>query len=301
MQRILITGSAGFIGSHLYKFLKEQGYKVVGIDNYSHPCTNDVVAADVDVRDYHALKPYIEQCDICFHLAAQINVDKSISNAEETIETNVLGTQNVLELAKRFKAKVIFASTSEVYGSSQEYLMDESHPLDAQSPYGASKIAGDRLCLAYHKTYGMDIVVIRNFNTFGEYQNDDSYGGVIAKFTTAALAEKPLIIFGDGTQERDYMHISDAIQAYSLSVMLPSGTVINFGSGKTISVNEIAETIIDITGSKSNIVHIGPRQGEVQRLCADIALARVFGFEPTTDIKRDLKGYIEWVKKTTSQ
>jgi UDP-glucose 4-epimerase len=297
MTNVLITGSAGFIGSHLMKSLLADGHNVVGIDNMSHPCGNKVKTEYCDVRYQRDLLPYFQECDIVYHLAAQINVDKSIVNPEETIATNIIGTQNVLELARRARARIVFASTSEIYGSSQTDMMPESHPLDCQSPYGASKVAADRLCQAYYKTFGLDVVIVRNFNTFGEYQNDDSYGGVIAKFTKAALSGEPLFIFGSGNQERDYMYIDDAIQAYRLITKAPRGSVINFGSGKTVRVIDIALKILEITGSMSTIVMTGERPGEVQRLCADISKARELGFSPKTDFSRDLEKYIAWYKR----
>jgi len=297
-MNILITGAAGFIGSHLYEYLKNMGHKVVGIDNLSHPCGKKIKTQYADVRYFKELYPYFMNCDVVFHLAAQISVDKSIYNPEETIATNILGTQNILELARKFKTRVVFASSSEIYGSSQSDFMYEGHPLDAQSPYGASKIAGDRLCYAYYKTYGMEIVVVRNFNTFGEYQAADSYGGVIAKFTKAALSNKPLEIYGDGTQERDYMHVKDAVHAYDIAKELPAGSVVNFGSGRTIKIIDLANRIIDITDSKSKIVHVTPRKGEVQRLCSDISKAMSFGFNPKTDFWKDLEGYITWLQRT---
>jgi len=296
MCNTLITGSAGFIGSHLYKYLKDEEYKVVGIDNFSHPCNQAVPVKHCDVRYYKDILPYFSQCDIVFHLAAQISVDKSIYNPEETIATNIIGTQNILEAARKFKTKVVFASTSEIYGSSLTGLMNEAHPLNPQSPYGASKLAADRMCYAYYKTYGLDVVIVRNFNTFGEYQADDSYGGVIAKFTKAALKGGPLNIYGDGRQQRDYMHISDALQAYDKAMTLPAGSVVNFGSGSTIDINALARSIIEITGSKSKIIHVEPRKGEVQRLCADITLAKQYGFKPQTDFNKNLEDYIKWMQ-----
>jgi len=293
-KKILITGAAGFIGSHLLRHLENLGHEVVGIDNLSHPCGQDVLISYADVRYEKMLEPYFINCDVVFHLAAQISVDKSISNPEETIATNILGTQNVLELARKYKVKVIFASSSEVYGSSQVKYMSESHPLDAQSPYGASKIAGDRLCHAYNETYNMGIAIVRNFNTFGEYQADDSYGGVIARFVKFALMDENITIYGDGTQERDYMHVKDAVQAYEKAMGFTG--CVNFGTGKTVKVIDLTKEIINITGSKSKIVNLPQRRGEVQRLCADIVKARSLGFMPKTDFYSDLKKYIEWVK-----
>jgi UDP-glucose 4-epimerase len=298
MSNVLITGSAGFIGSHLYNWLKDNGHKVLGVDNYSHPSKNDIPTEYCDVRSYKELLPYFHNCDIVFHLAAQISVDKSIYNPEETIATNILGTQNILELARKHETKVVFASSSEVYGTSQAEYMGEDHPLDPMSPYGASKLASDRLCYSYYKTYGMDVVVVRNFNTFGEYQSDDSYGGAIAKFTKAALRNEFINIYGDGNQERDYMHVSDAVQAYDKAMYLPAGSVVNFGSGQTVRINDLAAEILRLTKSSSGVIHLEPRKGEVQRLCADITIAKSFGFTPKTDFWKDLEKYIEWMKST---
>lgn len=146
----------------------------------------------------------------------------------------------------------------------------------------------------------MKIDVIRNFNTFGPYQNDTSYGGVIAIFTRRALAGEPLEIYGDGTQERDYMFIDDALQGYlmSLNQELPGPT--NFGTGKTVTVNQIAEIIKSVTGSDSQIIHVAPRAGEVTRLCADVTKAKALGFTPTTNFETDIIKYTQWYKKETN-
>ena len=296
-MNVLVTGVAGFIGSHLYRRLVENGHKVIGIDNLSHPCGQKVPYQYVDVRYFKEVLPFFSNCDVCFHLAAQISVDKSITNPEETIATNIIGTNNILECARRYKTTVVFASSSEIYGSSQMDYMAESHPLEPHSPYGAAKLAGDALCRVFYKTYGLDVVVVRNFNTFGEYQNNDSYGGVIAKFVKAALKDEDIVIYGSGVQERDYMHIKDALQGYEKAMMLPAGVVVNFGTGKTIRIIDLANKIVEMTGSKSKIVHAEERKGEVQRLCANITYARSFGFEPQTDFWKDLKRYVKWMKE----
>jgi nucleoside-diphosphate-sugar epimerase len=139
----------------------------------------------------------------------------------------------------------------------------------------------------------MDIVIIRNFNAFGPYQNDGSYGSVIARFAKAATSNEPLYVYGDGSAERDYMYIDDIIQAYEFAIKLPSG-VYNFGTGKCYTIKEIAQKIKWIAESSSDIVHIAPRAGEVQRLCCDISKVKKYGFHPKTDFDRDLKKYMEW-------
>lgn len=312
-MKVLITGSAGFIGGHLYSKLKFEGHSVIGIDNFSHASKNPV---QKQVMEFDIRKPLlwairnegseetkwihlIEWSDIVYHLAAQIHVDKSIENPQETIDININGTLNILEACRKYNKKLVFASSSEVYGTSQSEFMSETHQLDAQSPYAASKVAGDRLCKAYIDTYGMDICILRNFNTFGPYQNDGgegkSYGAVMGIFTRAALRNEPLRIFGDGEQRRDYMYITDALKGYEIASKYIG--VLNIGSGTTISINELAEKIIKLTDSKSEIIHVEPRPGEVQRLCAGIDRAQSLGFLPETNFDVHLRMYVDWFKE----
>jgi len=299
-MKALITGGKGFIGSHLYEHLRRQGWEVECIDNLFHPCKKDIPFKFADIRYYTDIEKYVEWADVVFHLAAQIHVDKSIESPEETLDVNVKGTMNILEACKKFDKKMVFASSSEVYGTSQVDFMNENHPLDAQSPYAASKVAGDRLCKAYYDTFGTRAIILRNFNTFGEFQNDTSYGGVIAIFTRRALQGEDLYIFGSGEQRRDYMHIDDAVRGYELCFQNPDleGQAINVGTGTTVTVNEIADLIIKITGSKSKIIRTDSRPGEVMRLCADITKAKDYGFVSKTDFEQDLTKYVNWYKNT---
>lgn len=296
MASYLVTGGAGFIGSHLCRKLESLGHKVVSLDNMMHPCENPYESKFADVRYSQDIAQYFKGTDVCFHLAAQISVDRSIHSPQETIDVNINGTLNILELCRKHDIKLVFASTSEVYGTAQKPKMDEDHPLDAQSPYGASKAAADRLCKSYIDTYGMDIAILRNFNTFGPCQNDDSYGGVIARFTKAALAGEDLNIFGSGEQERDYMWVDDAVNAY-LKVVSQKG-VFNAGSGTTIKVNRIAHLIKEHLKSKSRIVHVKARPGEVQRLCCDAGKIKKLGWSPKTSIEEGIKKYVDYYQNS---
>ena len=256
-----------------------------------------------DVRNFDLLEKIGNNVDVIFHLAAQIHTDRSVIEPKLTYEINVIGTLNILELARRYDVqKVIHASTSEVYGSAQYSPMDEKHPLEAPHPYGASKIAADRACFAYNRTYGMNVNIVRCFNIFGPRQKDYGYGGAISIFIRRVLSNLPPIIYGDGTQTRDYMYVKDAVQAFDLVFNADkkiAGKPINFGTGKDIQIKDLARLIIKLCGKEGqlNPVYISPRPGEVVKLCADFSLAnRLLGFQPKYTLEQGLKELIEWYK-----
>ncbi len=310
-MRMLITGGAGFIGSHLCEKYTKEGHTVLCLDNFmSGNLINIRHLLDYrnfklvkgDIRDFDLLEKIMRDVDTVFNLAAQIHVDKSYIEPTLTYEVNVMGTQNILEVARLHDAKkVIHASSSEIYGSAQYVPIDEKHPLDAPHPYGASKIAADRMCHAYIQTYGMDISIVRLFNTFGPRQRDVGYGGVISIFTRRVLNNLPPIIYGNGQQTRDYTYIEDAVSAYD-SVLNHDGPItepINFGNGKEVSILNLANTIIGLCGKKGEIepVHVEPRPAEVKRLIADATRAKnLLGWEPSISLDEGLKTYIEWYR-----
>jgi UDP-glucose 4-epimerase len=256
-----------------------------------------------DIRDSALLENISRDVDVIFHLAAQVHVDRSYIEPKLTYDINVMGTQNVLEIARLHDVKkVIHASTSEVYGSAQYAPIDEKHPLDAPHPYGASKIAADRMCYAYRRTYGMNIAILRFFNIFGPRQKDLGYGGVISIFTRRVLSNVPPMIFGDGSQRRDYTYIKDVIRGYDMALKtthdLPQP--INFGTGKDVSIRDLAYKIIEISGKKESIspVFVEPRIGEINRLiaCADYAKS-ILGWEAEYSLDKGLEEYISWYKQ----
>ena len=309
-MKILITGGAGFIGSHLCEKYTKEEHTVLCLDNFMNGNITNIrhltgygnfKLINGDIRDFDLLEKIMPSVDIVFHLAAQIHVDRSVVEPRLTYEINVLGTQNVLEATRMYDVeKVIHASTSEVYGSSEYHPMDEKHPLNAPHPYGASKIATDRMCYAYIQTYGMDISIMRLFNIFGPRQKDIGYGGVISIFTRRVLSGIPPIIYGDGLQTRDYTYIDDAVRAYDLVLKHDKKITepINFGSGREVSILDLANMIIDLCGKKNiKPVHVEPRVGEVKRLIADSAKARrLLGWEAKYDFKEGLRKFIEWYK-----
>ena len=310
-MRILITGGAGFIGSHLCEKYTKEGHTVICLDNFmSGNLMNISHLLDYrnfklikgDIRDFDLLEKIMRDVDVVFNLAAQIHVDRSYIEPVLTYEVNVMGTQNILEIARLNDAKkVIHASSSEIYGSAQYVPIDEKHPLDAPHPYGASKIAADRMCHAYIQTYGMNISIVRLFNTFGPRQRDVGYGGVISIFTRRVLNNLPPIIYGNGQQTRDYTYIEDAVKAYDsvLNHDEPIAEPINFGSGKEVSILNLASTIIGLCGKKGEIepVHVEPRPAEVKRLISDATRAKnLLGWEPSISLDEGLKTYIEWYR-----
>jgi nucleoside-diphosphate-sugar epimerase len=298
-KKILVTGAAGFIGSHLFYFLKGEGHKVVGIDNFSHACGRKMDEVKwADVRYYKDIEDYVSNVDIVYHLAAQIHVDKSIDHVEETLDVNIMGTYNILEACRKYGKRLIFASTSEVYGG--EGVQDEGSPTYAQSPYAVSKLAGDKLAGNYHELYGVRLVRMRNFNTFGPWQNQGAYGAVIPIFVRHALEGKQLPIFGDGEQKRDFMYIDDAIYGYKIATDFMhgfEGEPVNIGSGKTISINELGQLICNIIGTPFRPKYLQARPGEVKQLQADISLIKKMGYRPVVGLEQGLEKYIEWYKQ----
>src|SRR5688572_28531771 len=295
-MKILITGAAGFLGSHLSEKYVLDKHLVYGVDNLMNGNLNNVrtllhkknfkfIRGDIALNDVYSKLP--NDFDAIFHLAAQIHVDRSIVNPEETFKINLGGTLKILEFARMNDIdKILFSSTSEVYGSAEYAPMDESHPLAAKHPYGVSKIAADRLCYTYNESYDLGVDIIRCFNFFGPRQKDTGYGGVIAIFINRVLQNIPPLIYGTGEQSRDYMYVDDAVNAYDKILMArgnPGKSGINFGSGTELTVNKIAELILTHSGMSDSLrpIHVESRPVEVQRLFADISKAnKLLGFEP---------------------
>ena len=310
-MKMLITGGAGYTGSHLCDKYTKEGHTILCLDNFmSGNLMNIRHLLDYrnfklikgDIQDFDLLEKIMRDVDVVFHLAAQIHVDRSYIEPRLTYEVNVMGTQNILEAARLYDAKkVIYPSTSEVYGSAQYVPIDEKHPLNAPHPYGASKIAADRMCYAYIHTYGMNITIMRLFNTFGPRQRDIGYGGVISIFTRRILSNRPPIIYGDGLQIRDYTYIEDVVRAYDLILNHnePITEPIIFGSGREVSILDLANMIIDLCGKKGDIkpVHIEPRIGEVKRLIANPTKAKnLLGWEAKYKLEEGLEKFIQWYK-----
>ena len=307
---ILITGAGGFVGSHLAEKYANQGDTVRILDDFSTGSISNIRSLLTrrnvklmrgDVRDTATVDKAVEGADIILHLAAQVHVDKSIVSPRSTFDVNTLGTLNILDSAIKSDTQVVvYASSSESYGSAQYVPMDEKHPLNPGSPYAASKAAADRLCYSYYNTYRLPVVIVRCFNTYGPRQSNTGYAGVIPKFIKRAMQKLPPIIYGDGKQTRDYMYIQDAVRAYDLvlnSFENLLGLAINFGTGREITINELASKVLSLLELEGKLspIHVDPRPGEVKRLCADISEAKNrLGFEPKYDIASGLQETVNW-------
>jgi UDP-glucose 4-epimerase len=315
-MKILITGGAGFIGSHLCEKYTKENHSVVCLDNFATGNLMNIrhllnyknfKLVNGDIRNFDLLEKIMRDVEVVLHLAAQIHVDRSIVEPQYTYEVNVLGTQNILEAARIYDvSRVIHVSTSEVYGSAQYAPMDEAHPLVAPHPYGASKIAADRTCYAYIKTYNMDISIMRPFNIFGPRQKDSGYGGVISLFVKRVLGGMPPIVYGDGNQTRDYTYVEDTVRAFDsvLNHKEPITEPVNFGTGHEIKIIDLANEIIRMCGKEGQLkpVHVEPRPGEVQRLLADVSRAeKLLGWKPKYRVEDGLEKFIHWYRNYKSE
>jgi UDP-glucose 4-epimerase len=304
---ILVTGGAGFVGSHLCDSLVASGHFVTCLDDFSTGSiwnirhlldSSHFRLAKGSILDRDLLDKIIRDVEVVYHLAAQVHVDRSYVEPELTYDVNVKGTQNILELCRWHRTKsVIYASTSEVYGTAQTENISENHPLDAPHPYGASKIAADRMCYAYARTFGMPIQIVRCFNLYGPRQKHFGYGGVISLFMRRAMRGEPLIIYGDGKQSRDYTYIADAIAFYRLMLESEYGSgPFNVGTGEDVTINYLASEIISLCDNKSYPVHDKERPSEVKRLCCDNSKAKNAGWRPLTPLYCGLRNLYEWFK-----
>ncbi|VVB68326.1 L-arabinose 1-dehydrogenase (NAD(P)(+)) [Candidatus Norongarragalina meridionalis] len=275
---VLVTGSAGFIGVSVTKALRAEGISVVGFD----------AKEGKDIADAGALRKACEGVDGVVHLAAITGVAYSVAHPAETMKANVEGTRNVLEAARAAGAKTfVFASSASVYGDAQGAVFEDT-PTNPKSPYAESKLAGEKLVTDYSHRHGMRGVSLRLFNVYGPRQNA-GYGAVIPSFVKAAKEGKNITINGDGKQTRDFVFVEDAAKAFALSLKKGSG-VYNIGSGKAASIRTLAEKIISLTGSHSEITFEDARQGDVRDSLADITKARrELGFVPGYTLEQGLK------------
>ena len=305
-KNVLVTGGAGFIGSELTNQLLSANCKVTVVDNLINGKVENLKSdsdnlnfLNEDIRNYDLMQKLISNSDYLFHLAS-MGIRHSLHSPIENHEVNAVGTLNLLRMSELNKnLKFIHISTSEVYGKAHYTPMDESHPTLVSTVYGGSKLAGESYVRAFNETFNLDSVVIRPFNSYGpNSHHEGDCGEVIPKFIIRALTNNPLYIFGDGTQTRDFTYVSDSANAIiKIGTNYDSCETFNVGSEKEISINHLADLIIKLTGSKSEIIHIEPRPGDVLRLCSDSTKAfDKFNLKYKYNLEQGLSKLIDWYK-----
>ena len=292
----LVTGGAGFIGSNLVDYLLSKGHQVVCIDNESAECNDKFYWNDkawninADITDYKVMRNAFTNVDYVFHLAAEARLQPAIKNPIEAVYKNCVGTTTVLQCAREAGVKrFVYSSTSSGYGFNPSPNI-ETQPDDCLNPYSASKVAAEKFCKMYSDLYGLETVVLRYFNVFGERSpTRGQYAPVIGIFQRQRDAGEPLTIVGDGTQRRDFIYVGDVARANELAALMPGvkdhlGQVFNVGSGINYSVQEIADAISD------NQTYIPKRDGEMETTWSNIdKVNKVIGWKPEVDV-------LEWIK-----
>lgn len=304
----LVTGGAGFIGSNLVAKLVARGEQVRVLDNFStgqrrnlSPFQDKIAIIEGDIRSYHTVREVMEGVNFVLHHAALPSVPRSVRDPITTSEVNVLGTLNILQAAKDAGVKrLIYASSSSVYGNSPELPKHEDMPTNPLSPYAISKLAGEQYCRIFWQIYGLETVCLRYFNVFGPNQDPNSqYAAVIPTFITALLNGDTLLIHGEGSQSRDFTFVSNVVQANLLACTISgaAGGVFNVASGERSTLLELVDHLVAITGQEQQVCHTAPRIGDVSHSQADINRARVeLGYTPEVDLQAGLVRTVRWFK-----
>lgn len=309
MNKILVTGGAGFIGSNIVNSLVEQGYRVTVLDDFSSGYksnlkTNPLVEiVNGDIRDGGAVNRAIKGAVAVIHLAASVGNKRSIDNPILDSEINVIGTLRILEACREACVpKIVYSSSAGVFGELKQLPIAEDHPIDPNTPYGVSKLAGEKLCLAYAHLYDIEAICLRYFNVYGPNQRFDEYGNVIPIFSFKMLRRESPTVFGDGEQTRDFVNVSDVAQA-NLKAVKAVGVsgAFNIASGTSISINRLLDFLKEISGFDRPVNYAPPRLGDVKDSLADIsAVSKALGYEPLMTIEKGLIEYIDWAKKEVS-
>jgi len=306
----LITGGAGFIGSHISDRLLKNGYEVICLDNFDPYYSPELKKKNIeaflenekfkfikgDILDKELINNLIseESIDYMFHEAAQGGVRISVKNPRKPHEVNTTGTLNILEASLNTNIKkIIYASSSSVYGKKKYLPFDETHPTNPVSPYGVSKLAAENYCRVFYELYGLQTTSLRYFTVYGPRMRPDL---AISIFTKKALNNEPIEIFGSGEKTRDFTFIEDVVDANMKVLNKGNGEVYNIGSGNRISINDLAKKIIYLTKSNSIIIHRESQRGDAEHTMANIEKAkRELGWEPKISIDEGLIKFKEWL------
>ncbi len=296
-KRCVVTGGAGFIGSNLTAALLAGGARVTVIDDFSTGCRHHLPSSTAltvvegDLCTLATLKELVSNADLVFHLAAQVGNLKSIEETETDARINVLGTVRLFEACCGTEVrKIVYSSSSAIFGEARRPLIDEDHPQAPASFYALSKATGESYASLAAELWGLPTVSLRYFNVFGLPMEDNEYTGVISIFFRRLIVGEPLVVYGDGRQFRDFVYVVDVVQAnLRAALRARPGQVFNIGSGRATTIKELAETMIELTDRDSEIVFEDFRAGEVRQSLADITRAREeLGFAPAYGLRRGL-------------
>ncbi len=308
-KRVLITGGAGFIGSHLVDQLINDNHIIV-VDDFSsgrmsnlsqHIGKKNLKVINADIRDRKKMVKLTRGIDFIYHLAVSC-LRVSIYNPELSHQVNAAGTLNMCMAALKNKVKrFIYVSSSEVYGSAQYVPMDEDHPCEPITVYAASKLAGEYYCKTYYRTYGLPVIIVRPFNTYGPREHyEGPHGEVIPRFAIRALNNLPPVIFGDGTQMRDFTYVTEVASGIKKASRCDAltGNIVNIAFGRGVKVKDIAKIIVSSAGKgKLSVIYRPRRPGDVHKHYADISKARkMLDFNPQVDIRTGIKKYLQWLE-----
>ena len=302
-MKFLVTGGAGFIGRHLVAKLLDDGHEITIFDNFSSSSKNDITnllengvsLVTGDILDYDLLLKSMSNYDFVIHLAAQTSVSRSITDPKTTADIIVDGTVNVMKSCVKTNVKnLIFSSSAAVYGNSPDAPISENSQLSPVSSYGASKLVAEYNLLAFSKLFGLNCISLRLFNVYGNGQSSEA--GVIRKFLKNISKDAPIEIFGDGVQSRDFVHVSDVIQAFYCAIRnieTKRGEVYNIGSGTATSINELASLLISSKGKDLQVIHKPALEGEIKDSKADISLAENdIGYSPHVPLSDGLANLV---------
>jgi UDP-glucose 4-epimerase len=307
--RVLVTGGGGFIGCHVVERLLADGHGVRVLDNFATgrrenlvELLDDVELVEGDMQSYERVHNAVRGCEIVLHQAALPSVPRSIQDPLTSNATNVTGTLNVL-LASRDEGvrRVVFGSSSSIYGANPELPKHEDMVPLPISPYAVGKLAGEGYCRSFHEVFGLETVSLRYFNVFGPRQDPLSqYAAVIPNFTTALLAGEPPVVYGDGEQSRDFTYVENVVDGNLLAMNADgaAGKVYNVSAGERLSLNALLDSLRELTGSATQARHAEARLGEVRHSQADISLAAAeLGYRPRTSVEEGLRRTVEWYRR----
>ncbi|MGE5351546.1 MAG: SDR family oxidoreductase [Acidobacteriota bacterium] len=304
-SKVLVTGGAGFIGSNLVRHLVENGNTVTVLDNFMSGYRSNlepfpmVRLIEGDVRDKESVEEAIKGAEVVFHLAASVGNKRSIDHPIADAEINVLGTLQVLEAARKERVrKIVTSSSAGIFGELKTMPIKEDHSVEPDSPYGCTKLCEEKLCLAYAKLYEIEAVCLRYFNVYGPNQRFDAYGNAIPIFVFRMLQNEPIIIFGDGEQTRDFVHVDDVVQAnLKAADSIGISGAFNIASGSRVTINRLVEMIVRNSKHPVKVEHGPERPGDVRHSLADLSFAKEkIGYSPSVDLELGLEEYVKWAR-----